>query len=355
MPEFESPSDENPRTVQQEDPSAGRPRGIEELPPVEPPSAGFIVQLFLIPMLIVGAIIGVYALFGRLAGGEQDWRTLVSELRNTNEHRRWRAAIGLAHLLKVDQDRGEDGQQLAQNPEIAKALLDVLEEQQSADIPREKALNQQQYLVTALGLLDQPKLVMPALQKLMLADGDQDSGVRIESLRSILLIANRTSERANAEDRPLLVEELVEIPSLVDDVVTVSRESDPLYRKVAAFALGFLPAPQSRQRLEVLLNDTDNDVKVNAAIGLSRQASTAGWPVYLEVLTQANDPSRQEQGIDLVILKNTLKAVGDLNEQWPDDQKQQLIELLESISTNHPERRIRTDAVKTLQTLKGQT
>jgi hypothetical protein len=56
-----------------------------------------------------------------------------------------------------------------------------------------------------------------------------------------------------------------------------------------------------------------------------------------------------------VILKNTLKAVGDLNEQWPDDQKQQLIELLESISTNHPERRIRTDAVKTLQTLKGQT
>jgi hypothetical protein len=351
MPDFDSSPSELPGT---NEPAVNRPRGIEELPPVEPPSAGFIVQLFLIPMLIVGAIVGVYALFGRLAYGEQDWRTLVSELRNTNEHRRWRAAIGLAHLLKVDQDRGEDGQHLSQNPEIAKALLDVLKEQRAADVPREKSLNQQQYLVTALGLLDQPSTVLPPLQKLMLAANDQDSGVRLESLRSIFLIANRTAERAKAENRPLLMEELVETPSLVDDVVTVSNESDPLFRQVAAFALGFLPCPQSRQRLEVMLNDGDQNAKVNAALGLSRQSSTAGWPVFLEVLNHAGNPSQRQQGMDLVILKNTLKAVQDLNKEWTADQKRQLIALLEPISKNHPERGIRTDAVKTLQTLKGQ-
>lgn len=168
MPEFESPADENSAPAAEQSAASsepGRPRSIEELPAVEPPSAGFIVQLFLIPMLIVGAIVGVYALFGRLAYGEQDWRTLVAELRNTNEHRRWRAAIGLAHLLKVDQDRGEEGQQLARNPEIAQALLEVLEEQRTAKTSREKSLNQQQYLVTALGLLDQPKTVIPPLQR----------------------------------------------------------------------------------------------------------------------------------------------------------------------------------------------
>jgi HEAT repeat protein len=332
---------------------AERQRGLEDLPPVTPPSAGFIVQLFLIPMLIVGAILGVYALFGRLAGGEQDWRTLVAELRNTNEHRSWRAAIGLAHLLKVDQDRGEDGQHLAQNPEIAKALLEVLGEQQKQQVSREKSLNHQQYLVTALGMLDQPQTVIPALQKVMLTKSEEDLGVRLEALRSIFNIANRTVERAKAENRPLLVEELVEIPSLIADVIAVSQEPDPLFRQVAAFALGLLPSPESRQRLEVMLNDSDEHAKVNAALGLARQSSTAGWPVYVEVLKKASDTSTVEEGMDLVILKNVLKAVEDLNEKWPADQKQELLELVESISKNHPERRIRTDAIKTLQTLQG--
>ena len=42
------------------------------LPPVEPPSAGFIVQLFLIPALIVAVILGVYLLFGQLAASEME-------------------------------------------------------------------------------------------------------------------------------------------------------------------------------------------------------------------------------------------------------------------------------------------
>ena len=272
-----------------------RPRKIEELPPVEPPSAGFIVQLFLIPLLIVGAIVGVYALFGRMASGEQDWRTLVTELRNSNEHRRWRAAIGLAQLLQVDQDRGEDGQHLAENPEIAKALLDVLKEQQSADIPREKALNQQQYLVTALGLLDQPQRVIPPLQKLMLAANDKDRGVRLEALRSISLIAHRTAERAETENRPLLMEDFVAIPSLVEDVAMVSKESEPVFRQMGAYVLGLLPSAESRQRLEVMLGDSDREVQVNAAIGLARQSSTAGWPVFQDHSQTSRRPPRRSK------------------------------------------------------------
>ena len=49
----------------------------EELPPVTPPSAGYIVQLFLIPALIVMAVVGVWALFGKLADSESDWQQLV--------------------------------------------------------------------------------------------------------------------------------------------------------------------------------------------------------------------------------------------------------------------------------------
>ena len=46
-----------------------------ELPPVETPSAGLVVQLFIIPLVIVAVlVIGgilVYLPFGRLAGSEQ--------------------------------------------------------------------------------------------------------------------------------------------------------------------------------------------------------------------------------------------------------------------------------------------
>jgi transposase len=75
----------------------------EDLPPVQPPSAGFILQLFVVPGLIVLAIVAVWLLFGKLAGNEQDWKGLLVELQHPNEHRRWRGALGLAQMLKADQ------------------------------------------------------------------------------------------------------------------------------------------------------------------------------------------------------------------------------------------------------------
>src|SRR5262245_21828568 len=101
----------------------------EDLPPVQPPSAGFIIQLFVVPYLIVLAIVAVWALFGNMASGDQDWRGLVVELRHPNEQRRWRGALGLAQMLKADQELKVGGQNLAAIREIAQALSDVLAEE----------------------------------------------------------------------------------------------------------------------------------------------------------------------------------------------------------------------------------
>ena len=57
-----------------------------ELPPPpmtgEPPSAKLIVRLFLIPLLIVGAAVGVMFLIGRLAGGTPTTDELIARLKN---------------------------------------------------------------------------------------------------------------------------------------------------------------------------------------------------------------------------------------------------------------------------------
>ena len=54
---------------------------LADLPPVEPPSARFIVQLFVVPGLIVAVIVGAWLLFGKLASAEQDWQKLVQDLK----------------------------------------------------------------------------------------------------------------------------------------------------------------------------------------------------------------------------------------------------------------------------------
>ena len=98
----------------------------ENLPPVEPPSAGFILQLFLVPAIIVMVVVGVWLLFGKMASGEQDWRKQLAELRSSNVHSRWRGANALAHLLELDKKRGDDGEHLAENRLIATELSNLL-------------------------------------------------------------------------------------------------------------------------------------------------------------------------------------------------------------------------------------
>src|SRR5690348_13895689 len=69
----------------------GRLDTASALPPVEPPSAGFIVQLFVIPAVIVAIIVVVWALFSWLAHTGSDPKAYVEAMKRDNESR-WQAA-----------------------------------------------------------------------------------------------------------------------------------------------------------------------------------------------------------------------------------------------------------------------
>src|SRR5205823_12344008 len=71
-----------------------KPPALPDLPPVEPPSAGFVVQLFVIPAAVVVVVIIVWLLFGKLAGGERDALEYVRQLRLPTAN--WRSAVELA-------------------------------------------------------------------------------------------------------------------------------------------------------------------------------------------------------------------------------------------------------------------
>ena len=71
----------------------------DSLPPVEPPSAAFLVQLFLVPALIVGIIVFVWLAFHWLAQLGNDPEGYVRALKRPSEGR-WQAALNLANDLR---------------------------------------------------------------------------------------------------------------------------------------------------------------------------------------------------------------------------------------------------------------
>ncbi|MAG92413.1 MAG: hypothetical protein CMJ48_01495 [Planctomycetaceae bacterium] len=309
----------------------------EDLPPVEPPSAGFIIQLFVIPALIVAAVIGVWALFGQISASDQDWERLVADLRTTNEHRRGRSATALAQMLRADYDLDAKDRKLINNPVIARELSNLLTEQLKDPTAADEAgIMHQAFLARTLRLLDAQETVIPALREAMKSTHDRD--VRKNAVASIAVIAGRMQEENKTLDAPELVDELVEI----------TTESDPLLRQLGAFALGLIPGEISRRRLTVLVEDTfDASTRANAAIGLARQGSTAGYEAFRDVLT--NDSTEIEH---LLALKNVLKAIGELADRWEASQKTELTGLIEPLAEGSVETAIKIEAGRALLALK---
>ncbi|GAB4150617.1 MAG: hypothetical protein Tsb009_25530 [Planctomycetaceae bacterium] len=269
----------------------------DELPPVQPPSAGFIVQLFLIPGLIVLVVVGVWALFGRMASSEQDWQVLVEELKHPNSHRRWRGAMGLAQLLRADQNRKDDGERLTENPEIAKALTNLLRSELESKSQSEVDVKQLAFLARTLRLFDLPDIVLPVLQQAMKAEPHSDERIEIRknAIGAIAVIAGRAAEqdeKANKEYPGPRLKKIAEFPSLVDDLLVVTNDENPLIRQLGTFTLGLFPTDDARQRLETLLDHSDEKTRMNAAIGLARQKSTKGLPVFKSQFQKA---AREDQ------------------------------------------------------------
>lgn len=266
-----------------------RPSSEPVLPPVEPPSAGFIVQLFVVPALIVAAVIGVYLLFGRLASTEADWRELVVDLRSSNPHTRWRGADGLAKLLKADSLRtapaglrSPEGTTsegaplpLARDPALATELATTLKEELRRLDGSEEHQRLVEYLIKALGWMDVPDVVIPAL--LQVPGSAQQPWLRQQALIAIGMIAGRAFEQGTPLEDSRLLQQLLDL----------TGGEGGLPRHLATYILGFLPDEAAQDRLRMLLSDTDRMTRVNAAVGMARSGSLDSLPVFEAILTDA--------------------------------------------------------------------
>ena len=200
--------------------------------------------------------------------------------------------MGLAHLLQADQNRDDDGLRLAENPEIAKALAELLRVELKSKSNEETDLKQQAFLARTLGRLDVPETVIPVLRLAMRPESDSQerTDLRKNAMWAVAIIAGRAAEKDKAAGEKFpgtRVKKLSEFPGLVNDLIELTNDESPLIRQFGTFALGLFPTDDSQTRLITLLDHSDKNTSINAAIALARRKSTRGLGVFKARLSDA--------------------------------------------------------------------
>ncbi len=303
----------------------------DALPPVEPPSAAFLVQLFLIPGLIVGVIVLVWVLFNWIAhSGSGDPRDYVEALRR-NSPDVWVKAEILAEMLGNDR-RNE----LRGNSELAGELADILD-QRIADGQMDKdSINLRVYLSKALGQFNTPA-ALPALLKAATTNRDEaEMPVRRAALDAIgaLAVNVQTTEAVKADAKKADAGSTptgststsagLSEPELMKTLLAASHDPESVIRLRAAYVLGIVGGPQAIDRLAQMLDDPYPDVAYNAATGLARHGDARSIDMLLAMLAiDESSPTVQAEQKDLregkrwAIIVNALRAIGQLAEANP--------------------------------------
>ena len=325
------------------------------LPPVEPPSARFIMQLFVVPALIVLAIVGVWLLFGKLTAQQEDWQTIVSRLQSTNPDVRWRAAMALAQLLANEPRQKEEGvagdvARLAENRQAAVALAELTREklQKLSSGVDEDRLQQIVFLTRALALFSSTDVTLPVLMEAI--EPGRPEVVRQSGLAALAILLDRSRTRKV----PVHDDRLTEL------VIDASDDPSPSVRQLAAFVLGLLEGEKARDRLQELLHVGDRLVRLNAACALARNGSPEGFAELRNVLEdelsggdEGNDRRLTEQQYaQQIALGNVFQAIQDLADRFSPDQRSELESVLQKIADTHRDVYVQMQARKALGELR---
>lgn len=305
----------------------------ESLPDVTPPSASFILQLFLIPMIIVSIIVALWMMFSWLAHMGTNPEELVADVEKLNDGS-WQRALTLADLLRNPQyDHLKDDRQLAQR------LADVLLVQLDDGSLDKNRINLRLYLTRVLGEFRTP-VVLPALVKAAVTERDaqvdrtadprrwfpKEIDVRRAALESLAVLAGEESVGA---------ETLRDNPDVMSALLAASREHaqgpDPnedraKLRQTAVFTLGVIGGEEALDRLAVMMRaDPFPNTRYNAAIGLARHGDPRAVMGLIEMLDPANEDAIASEGSETgqawkrgLVMMNALRAARQLAEQNPD-------------------------------------
>jgi hypothetical protein len=260
------------------DPSTrpAKPAALPDLPPVEAPSAGFVVQLFVIPAAVVVVVIIVWLLFGKLAGGERDAMEYVERLKQPQAN--WRSAYELASLIQNTPAIAADPKLLGELTDLFSRELDRAEDPKNREDPKLA-----QYLALTLGAFQTLEAhtlsgrVVDPIEPLARALGSKfDKVIRISAAASL---AKQAARQDGQLDDARAVKALGEM----------ATDDNPQIRQIAVYALGFFGGLQADQILrDRIKSDEDRFTRYNIAVALGRRGDPAAESTLREMLTTSD-------------------------------------------------------------------
>lgn len=309
--------------------------GDDMLPPVEPPSAKFIIQLFVVPaiivMLVVAVWIGVTWLVRRTTMKPED---LIAGL-ETASVARWQRASELADLL-----RNERFKDFRRDEKAANQLAAVLDREVDA-AGGGKKMDQESvmlryFLARALGEFE-VEAGTDSLLKAAKTDRDpQEEFVRRGALQAIAVRAYNLSQL----DPPQTLAD----PDVEATLFELAGDEKPIVRSETAYALGQIGTPAALVQLEKMLVDPHADTRYNAAIALALHGNVASIPTLAEMLDPAEMSSVREEPNEAaqyskrsLIVTNALEKVDELHRKHPDADFAPVVEVLQTIIAAKPD------------------
>ncbi len=238
----------------------------DSLPPVEPPSAAFLVQLFLVPGVIVAIIVCVWLAFHWLAHLGNDPQAYVRTLRRANEGR-WQAALNLANDL-----RGPSGSGLKADVKLASELGSILDDEVGSGRTGEQSETLRLYLCRALGEFSVPEAAPALVRRVNANDDDLTTQAAIEAIA--VLATNLQNAGRSFENRD----------DVVAAVLAATTSANSRVRDACGFTLGVLGGERSIDGLLRLVGDPSADVRSNAALGLARLGQPDAYDTLSEML-----------------------------------------------------------------------
>ncbi len=273
----------------------------DALPPVEPPDAGFILKLFIIPAIIVMIVVGVVMVFNQLAHMGSNPAAYVADIERGAQNS-WQRAHDLTHELRSNSDARQD-------PELAKRLARLLDrmlaEPIKTGVGAENDARIRVFLCKALGEFEieegMPSLITAARPRTgAAADNEFELDVRRSALEAIAVRVSKIRKQGGDLDPE---------PAVQAFCVATAAGENPYVRYTGAFGLGVVGGDEAIARLKKLLDDVDPSTRYNAATGLARYGEVECIPVLAEML----DPE-ESAGLEINATARQGMSPGELNQ-----------------------------------------
>lgn len=321
----------------------------DNLPPVSPPSAGFLMQLFVVPMVIVVIIVMVCLMFNWLAHLGSKPEDLVDDLTKLNPGS-WQKALTIANML-CDPNQAE----LRQNDVMADRLAEILQAQVERGEMGDEQIQLRVYLCLALGVFEVNNGLPALVEAASTQRQPQEIQVRMKAIEALARRADgmpngQETLRADQGVMNALLEASKQFEGGGDEKALNSQ-----LRSRAAYTYGVIGGEESLNQLHRMTADPDMTVRFNAATGLARNGDARSTPVLLDMLdvqqVTQDDGEPLDMATSIMVLRNALRAVKQLSESNTSDNLDELKVAVQKVADSDSGGAVAVDAKLALQSL----